>query len=305
MAAADQLEEALSSPTFKFFIGPERKLFYVHSDAIRKNSQPLRALMEQPMLEAQTGEAELSDIEPQTFFKVCQFMYTGDYDTPMPEGVKEPPAADEMSTGFGSWGFQSSARTSEEVWSTGGKRRVGAGSVRRPSGGKKGMKGRKGVSSSSMESRDRPGSGSSERLREVTYGHPGDRTFQPKRNNAPSEDYTRVFLCHAQLYVFGDKYDISSLRELSLYKLHQTLVVFTPYADRFGDILGLVRYIYENTREEDDLRRMIAHYVVNIIEDLAKNDDFQHPLAEYAALSKDVILRMFKGSTSLGGFDRI
>ena len=43
--------------------------------------------------------------------------------------------------------------------------------------------------------------------------------FQPRKNRESCEDYTQVFLCHARLYVFADKYDIDPLRALSVHKL--------------------------------------------------------------------------------------
>lgn len=38
-----------------------------------------------------------------------------------------------------------------------------------------------------------------------------------------SDDYTQVFLCHAYVYVFAQRFDIKSLRFTSLHKLHQNL----------------------------------------------------------------------------------
>lgn len=62
------------------------------------------------------------------------------------------------------------------------------------------------------------------------------------------EDYTEVFLCHARLYVFAEKYDIEPLRKLSKQKIHQTLIGFHLYTERVGDIVVLLRYVYANTR---------------------------------------------------------
>lgn len=43
--------------------------------------------------------------------------------------------------------------------------------------------------------------------------------WEPRQNEEPCEDYTHVFLSHAQLYVFSDRYSIEPLQELSMQKL--------------------------------------------------------------------------------------
>ena len=59
-------------------------------------------------------------------------------------------------------------------------------------------------------------------------------------NSHAKQDYTGVFLAHARLYVFANKYGIEPLESLSLHKLHATLKSFTLYRARIGDILKLV-----------------------------------------------------------------
>jgi hypothetical protein len=50
-----------------------------------------------------------------------------------------------------------------------------------------------------------------------------------RQNSSPTEDYTTVFLGHAQLYVFAEKWSIEDLKTLALFKLHKTLILFTLY----------------------------------------------------------------------------
>lgn len=87
----------------------------------------------------------------------------------------------------------------------------------------------------------------------------------PRPNENSKEDYTYVFLSHAQLYVFAQKYDIQSLKTLALEELHATLVVYTLHDARTGDIIELLRYVYANTSKPqegvDDMRSMITQYV--------------------------------------------
>ncbi|KAG9660756.1 hypothetical protein KCU64_g2997, partial [Aureobasidium melanogenum] len=88
-----------------------------------------------------------------------------------------------------------------------------------------------------------------------------DRNFRPRRNLEPYEDYREVFLCHAQLYVFADKYDIQPLAKLSLSKLGHTLADFNVFEERREDIVELLQYCYANTAErvgtKDSLRVLV------------------------------------------------
>ena len=107
----------------------------------------------------------------------------------------------------------------------------------------------------------------SEAFKSRTYTSRRDSigTPSPRPNKSAQENYTDVFLSHAQLYVFAEKYDIQSLKTLALEELHATLVVYTLYDVRTGDIIELLRYVYANTRKPqegvDDMRSMISQYV--------------------------------------------
>ena len=85
--------------------------------------------------------------------------------------------------------------------------------------------------------------------------------FQPRKNRESCEDYTEVFLCHARLYVFADKYDVGPLRDLSLHKLQRTLAEFILDDKRAEDIVNLLRYNYSNitdcSESIDDLRLLV------------------------------------------------
>jgi hypothetical protein len=116
---------------------------------------------------------------------------------------------------------------------------------------------------------------------------------QPVRNKSHNENYLPVFLGHAKLYVFADKYDVQPLKLLALKKLYQTLVIFTPYAQRVGDIVGLVKFTYENTVERavssdentgdeiviEELRDLVVGYVMYELEKVS-GEEFNHLIGE-------------------------
>ena len=99
---------------------------------------------------------------------------------------------------------------------------------------------------------------------------------QPRRNKDEYEDYTEVFLCHAYLYVFADKYDIQLLKVLALEELHATLNIFTLYPERVKDVVTLLHYVYSNARQQanetEDLRILMNQYVEYEIDEILKDD---------------------------------
>ena len=94
----------------------------------------------------------------------------------------------------------------------------------------------------------------------------------PKANKCQNENYKEVFICHAQLYVFAEEWDILRLRAYPIDQLRAVLGAFTLHQCRTGDIIELVQYVYTNTtknstlksmegnREQDPLQAMVVDY---------------------------------------------
>ena len=106
----------------------------------------------------------------------------------------------------------------------------------------------------------------------------------PRRNRTVTENYTNVFLCHAQLYVFADAQDIQPLKLLALDELYAVLGVFELYPGRIGDIVQLLRYVYANTvspsQGTEPLRQMISNYVAFETDTLNKDGRFAASMIE-------------------------
>lgn len=66
-------------PTFKFQIGPDKKEFDIHKDAVARISKPLNVMMNGPFIEGQTGVAWLKEVEVETSHCFVQFLYKGKY----------------------------------------------------------------------------------------------------------------------------------------------------------------------------------------------------------------------------------
>lgn len=123
--------------------------------------------------------------------------------------------------------------------------------------------------------------------------------FQVWEKHEVYESYTEVFLDHARLYVFAEKYDIDPLRSLSLQKLHRILVDSdTGNALVKEGILDLIQYSYSNTVDPpgstDPLRLLVISYAACVIEDLAKTPDFHSRLEESGSAATDLVVQMLQ-----------
>ena len=101
----------------------------------------------------------------------------------------------------------------------------------------------------------------------------------PRMNLNAGEDYTDVFLCHAELYVFAIQNEIGGLRALALHKLHAVLAGFKLYQERTGDIIALLGYSYAKTESPDSgkepLRELLASYVAFEMDTLMLDGRFE------------------------------
>ena len=108
------------------------------------------------------------------------------------------------------------------------------------------------------------------------------RTDIPRANTKPTEDYTGTFLSHARLYVFAEKYQIQPLKRLVLKTLHQTLTAFTLWPDCVGDIIALIRFVYDNTLKaqhgDEPIRTMVKRYVSYEMDNMIKTAIFRDML---------------------------
>ncbi|KAI4190097.1 MAG: hypothetical protein L6R41_001016 [Letrouitia leprolyta] len=100
-----------------------------------------------------------------------------------------------------------------------------------------------------------------------------------------NESYQDAFLCHAQLYVFAEEKDIQKLKTLALENLHETLKHFILDEKRTGDIVSLLRYVYQNTQppestKTEPLRALLTDYIGFEMDTLMKDEDFNALMIE-------------------------
>lgn len=276
------------------------------------------------MIEAKEGCALLEDVDEDTFVRFSQYAYMGDYiaaepetllspstigytesDTPIPRLIDSTPmeagdvAADAVADVVPHASVEEVVYTETSPPTPPSEPFSMFGTSARRNRKSKGHKiFKQDISFEAVESTTR--SKKSElwtAFRNKTYPN-FVSTFRPRKNRESCEDYTEVFLCHARLYVFAEKYDIEPLRNLCLHKLQDTLVKFTLYEERVGDIVELMRYAYSNTADRsgsmDGLRSLLAHYAACVIEDLAQSDKFELLFEEFGSLARDLVHYLLK-----------
>lgn len=294
----------IGSHPFRFFIGPDKKTFYVHTDLVVQHSSALAALVSGRMAEAKESCAFLEDVDEGTFVRFVEYMYTNDYSVPDPvivqmtsdsasengqDGIEETAAVDEPQP----------TPIHEDDWSFG------------MLSSKKDAKKKKKASKSNpwhMEEvpvedapipeleypqreckKDRLWSEFMEKAH-VKHHEP----WEPRQNTESCEDYTQVFLCHARLYVISDRYCIEPLQELALQKLRLTLSTFILFSKRVSDIIELVQYTYAHTMEHEEGIDKLRSLVICQMEAIVKDKNFITMLQEPGALAKDLVLKSLR-----------
>lgn len=117
--------------------------------------------------------------------------------------------------------------------------------------------------------------------------------LQPLYDTDSRAHYIGVLLSHAKLYVMGDKYDISSLSQLTLHRLHFTLKSLTLYPGRLNEIATFARYVFENTVADDKLRDMVTLYYSCIV-DASRFGASSSLIRDYPEFAERLILRLSK-----------
>ncbi|OAP65342.1 hypothetical protein AYL99_01314 [Fonsecaea erecta] len=113
--------------------------------------------------------------------------------------------------------------------------------------------------------------------------------FQPYRNRTSSESLAETLLSQARLYVFADRYVVESLRLRVLYKMRRSLASLKLFPERVPEVFGLVQYVYENTREGDDLRLLLTHFAACKVTALLEHPDWEQFIGEQRTFTWDLL----------------
>ena len=274
---ANDRQRIVQGSVFRFLVGKHQRPMTVHTALVAEQSSALRALVSGFMEEANIGTAVWEDVEEDTFAQFAQFVYTGDYPPPSCKTTEDPQVAapepiefadevvalqepeQDMSQNLNDWG----ELTPKE----------------RRAAKKRGTQSIKRVA-----------------FHDLTYKASSSAKFvdmcRIRSNESSSEDYGPVFLGHARLYVFAEKWGVRSLKDLVLQKLHVTLREYKPYEARYGDVVELIRYAYENTpscKRMDGLRELATQYVAHETPQIAGSEPCLSLVEDGGPFAKDLL----------------
>jgi hypothetical protein len=222
-----------------------------YSKAIAATSDKMRALIEGGMLESDTRSAELEGVMTEDFDRYYEFAMRGDYTIP-------------------SWTIDEPSPSSRH-----GNNKPEPANRNNP------------PSLSVQTAPPKP----KHRFDSQKYLVDGDknsvfRGFTPRSNTSSNQNFKSIFLAHARLYNFADMQLAHPLKQLTLHKLHQTLMGFQLFRSRVGDIIELARYAYDHNmdrREDgavDKLRMLVVLYITREIEIIGKTKEWEALIEE-------------------------
>ena len=268
--------------------------FYAHPGLISRLSKPLARLIEDPLRSEKKRDYNRcpKDVSTATFDRFLEWAYQGYYTQPSPtidsnggnevEGKTEqaprattpngkepdmPVIEDELP--------QSPAIPDLDWGNFGSKKKSKKGSAKQSFWG---------VEATAIDPPE-PAPSQREELKKAfcnfdltTPPKPNDQTLARKNLDA-CEDYTKIFLCHAELYVFAFQNEIEDLSILALNRLHAVLAVFKLHRERTGDIIALLGYSYAKTKSPDSgkepLRDLLTRYVAFEMDTLMLDERFE------------------------------
>ncbi|KAH7079007.1 hypothetical protein BKA63DRAFT_563666 [Paraphoma chrysanthemicola] len=240
----------LHSKLFTFLIGDEKSPIIVHSGAIAALSLPLERLINSPMKEAQENVARLAELEIADFERVCEFAYSGDYAEPKTTRFSDTEIDVAEDYRIASESIARREADSRYAWLISEFLSASYGNNKLAFD-----HGKPSLWHSSLQPLDRSANGWKE-----TPGAEDD----PCSVVTWKDDISEVLFGHARLYVFADKYRITSLSDLALHKLHRFLTGLRIFPLTRDPIMALVDYAYSSehtpdrdTEEQPDLLRTL------------------------------------------------
>jgi hypothetical protein len=287
----------LSSPLFTFTVGEDRKEVTVHSYAFTGLSQPLNALINGNMIEAKTRHADWSEVDEDTFTRLCEFAYLRNYTPPTVRLIdgkspskKTKKAARKRKKNHPNFNW------TQTLTDPALEHEPGAPPEDEPEAAPE-VEPEAPASEDACDDQEIPykersvWTGQLRDKFERTLVIPNlqttdlDYTFTPPQITGSWEDFTPVFLEQARLYVLADKYGIDSLCQLVLSKMYTTLESFKLYDTGLNGIIELVRFVYMNTppnhgEKVDALRNLVIRYVISVLGQIGENESFREILEE-------------------------
>ena len=130
-------------------------------------------------------------------------------------------------------------------------------------------------------------------LHEHYYINSVGRSYSASANNKdPSENFTKVFLAYAKVYVFADQWCMEGLKFYALTNLHIESRNYNLWSHHTGEMVALLAHVYEHTSSGSEdapepMRKMVMMYAGLHMEMMLDDNAFLVLLAGNQDLMKD------------------
>lgn len=114
------------------------------------------------------------------------------------------------------------------------------------------------------------------------------------QSTATVDDYTEIFLCHAKVYHLAWITDWAALCHLSFYRLTRLLVRFNLCDKRTGDIVPLLRFVFVESEQMEDMERLLEYYVSWNVETMMQDMNFRCLLNRVPSIEKSIFRSMWQ-----------
>ncbi|KAJ4313569.1 hypothetical protein N0V94_006893 [Neodidymelliopsis sp. IMI 364377] len=307
-AAGTDANRLVQSDLFTFYVGKEEKPFVAHSQAIAATSEYFLSLVNGAWSESRSRTAVTPNTDQGTIVRFLEYAYRRDYTVPswtldeeapvveepmpvpVPESEPEPEYPEAVSQ---------SVAVAEEAEPILIEDEIAVSSVPAAAEWRWGSqwKTRKAGQTTKKKKKDKMQQMFAERRYLSEKDQPIRdlmKNFEPQSNDSAKQDFTLVFIAHAQLYTFADMHLVRPLKQLALHKLHTTLAKFSLYQERLGDVLELARYAYEHGEDRseggriDELRRLVVEFIACEPKAFGRHKEFKRLMDEEGEFAGDL-----------------
>lgn len=215
-------------------------------------------------MKVKDGAAIIEDVNEDAFSCACEFAYTGDYSVPLPVPMSPGARKDHDSN-------DSPAQRGAKRWNS------------------------ENLLQNLFHPRKFPALSRTieEKLEDLSA------VCMPYINDDPLEDHSEIFLTHARVYRFSNRPGWISLNTLAFYNLAHALHDFTLFEQRVTDIVGLLRFVFEESEYMENLQHLLRNYAVWHVETLMQNAAFRGLLERLPQLEKYIFRAMWDVNEAL------
>lgn len=291
-------------------MGPSKKEFTVHADVFAKLSDPLNVLINGNFSEATEKTVVWDDVDEATFDRLRQFAYSGDYQGAIPVPLAQW-AEDKLKPGeiptaefkasidkYRTFVSRKHPRNKDNYrWKlpyTIGNMYDDLNDYQTATVTRK----RKYEDFADEITLD----GKALMIRALVLWFNFNPELKEKRmrliydnvEGEPFHNYKDLLYCHANLHILADRYCIEKLVDITTIKLVELLFRVAIFEWNLGHIADVIRYIFQNTLDGDQIRGGLIRFGAVIIDDVQENKEWAQLLLDVPEFSKGVIEKLVK-----------